>query len=205
MRDVMMNSLSKYSFRLRRSFSRWKRDVRGVGAVEFAIIAPLMLVMFFGMIDISMGVAADRKVTVIAQSMADLASRYARASDTDISNFLAIGDAMLAPYPTTDLNITISQIYLDPGSNGAGKVYWSKGDQPLDLTKTVTVPAGLVKKDSSGAIVADQYLILAQATYLYKPIIGYVVAKAGITLNDVTFSRPRKSVCVYYSATDDCK
>ena len=205
MRARIMNGLSKCMIRLRRSLAGWPRDTRGVGAVEFAMIAPLMLVMFFGMIDVSMGVGADRKVTIIAQAMADLTSRNARATDTDIANFIAIGDAMVAPYPTADLTVTISQVYVDAANNGVGKVYWSKGDKPLDLTKTVTVPAGLISKDASGKVIADQYLILAEVTYAYKPIIGYVVPKAGLTLTESTYTRPRKTMCVYYSAADNCK
>ena len=41
--------------------------------------------------------------------------------------------------------------------------------------------------------------------YVYKPIIGYVVPKAGITLSESTYTRPRQSACVFYSAANDCK
>src|SRR4051794_40295010 len=37
------------------------RDNRGNAAIEFAMIVPLMLVMFFGTIELSSAVAVDRK------------------------------------------------------------------------------------------------------------------------------------------------
>ena len=37
-------------------------DCRGNAAIEFAMIVPLMLVMFFGTVEFSSGVAVDRKV-----------------------------------------------------------------------------------------------------------------------------------------------
>jgi Flp pilus assembly protein TadG len=190
--------------RLRCSLGRLATDSRGIAAVEFALILPLMIMMFFGMIDVSMGVAADRKVTVIAQSMADLASRYTTVTDTDIANFFKIGDAMLTPYAASNLSARISQVYLDPDAAGLGKVQWSKGDAPLKEGSSITVPAGLIGKDSSNKVLASQYLIFAEVDYVYKPIIGWVVSKNGLTLSEKTYTRPRQSVCVYYSPATVC-
>ncbi|MBC7580952.1 MAG: pilus assembly protein [Tardiphaga sp.] len=190
--------------RFPRFLRRLAKDNRGIAAVEFALIMPLMIMMFFGMIDVSMGVGADRKVTIIAQSMADLASRYTTVTDTDIANFFTIGDAMLTPYAASSLTVRISQVYLDPAAAGLGKVQWSKGDLPLTYGSSVTVPAGLIGKDASNNVLANQYLILAEVNYIYKPIIGYVVSKAGITLKESTYTRPRQSICVYYSPATAC-
>ncbi len=167
------------------------------------MIAPLMIVMFFGMIDVTMGIAADRKVTLISQAMSDLASRYTAVTDAEITNFFNIGDAMLAPYGATDLTARITELYLDPKAGGIGKVQWSKGDAALTAGASVTVPDGLIGKSGS-TILADQYLILAEVNYVYKPIIGYVVPKAGITLSEKSYTRPRQSVCVYYSPATAC-
>jgi Flp pilus assembly protein TadG len=187
-----------------RVLRRLATDTRGLAAVEFALILPLMIMMFFGMIDVSMGVGADRKVTMIAQSMADLASRYTTVTDTDIANFFRIGDAMLTPYASGNLTARVSQVYLDPSAGGLGKVQWSKGDTPLTAGSSVTVPAGLIGKDSSNNVLANQYLIFAEVTYLYKPIIGWVVSKSGVTLSESTYTRPRQSVCVFYSPATAC-
>lgn len=206
MRAGIMNRAVAWRRRLRRFLTRLAADTRGVAAIEFAMILPLMILMFFGMIDVSLGIAADRKVTIIAQSMADLASRYTKVTDTDFANFDKIGDAILTPYGAASLKVTISQIYIDP-DNGAGKVYWSKGDTPLDKTKTIVVPDGLIGRDTTPAkkILPNQYLIFAEVSYVYKPIIGYVVAKDGITLSESTYTRPRQSACVFYSSSNDCK
>ena len=51
------------------------RDISGIAATEFAFIVPLMLVMFFGMVEFSNGVAIDRKVTLMARTLSDLTSQ----------------------------------------------------------------------------------------------------------------------------------
>jgi Flp pilus assembly protein TadG len=181
--------------RCRRSMKKLRSDTSGLAAVEFALIIPLMLMMFFGMIDVSSGFAVDRKISSIAQTLSDLTSRYPVVAETDVTNFFTIADAMLTPYDSTILQATISQIYMDPASKTA-KVVWSRGDAKLAKDKVVTIPTDLIAKDSSGNWNANQYLILAQATYLYKPTIGWVVSKAGITLGQSSFTKPRQSVCV---------
>jgi Flp pilus assembly protein TadG len=188
---------------LRASWARLAPDTSGLAAVEFALIVPLMLVMFFGTVEISSGVAVDRKISMVAQTLSDLTSRYASVNDTDMTNFQAIGDAMMTPYSKTPLKATITQIYIDP-STGVARAQWSKGDTVRSVGSTVPVPAGLIGKDSSGKIIANQYLIFSEVSYLYTPAVGYVMGKAGVTLTDQTYTRPRQSTCVFYSPDTAC-
>lgn len=170
-------------------------DTRGVSAVEFAMIIPLMFLMFFGMLDVSNGFAVDRKVSQIAQGIADLASRYTTLAETDVSNFFIIADAMLTPYDKTQLQATISQVYIDPASKTA-KVVWSRGDQTRSVGSVVSVPTNLIVKDSSGNYLPNQYLIFGEANYKYVPTIGWVVPKGGLMLADSMYTRPRQTTCV---------
>lgn len=188
---------------LRSSWARLAPDTSGLAAVEFALIVPLMLVMFFGTIEVSSGVAVDRKITMVAQTLSDLTSRYTSVNDTDMSNFQAIGDAMLTPYSSTPLKATITQIYIDP-SSGVARAQWSKGDAVRSVGSTVPVPAALIGKDSTGKVIANQYLIFSEVSYLYTPAVGYVMGKAGVTLTDQTYTRPRQSTCVFYSPDTAC-
>jgi Flp pilus assembly protein TadG len=54
--------------------SRFARDRRGVSAVEFAFIAPVMIGLYLGCAEISDGVAADRKVSLVAGALSNLTS-----------------------------------------------------------------------------------------------------------------------------------
>lgn len=203
---MTVSVLSRVLPRLQQAVSRLRNDTRGLAAVEFAMIVPLMLVMFFGTIEISSGVAVDRKITMITQTLSDLTSRYTSVTTTDTNNFFIIANAMLTPYGTTPLTRTITELYIDP-STGLGRVQWSAGSNPRTAGNTVTVPAALISRTSTNAIVANQYLIMAEASYLYTPVVGYVMTKAGVTLSDLTYTRPRQSTCVFYnptSATTTC-
>lgn len=199
-RLMRTRALSELLERFRLSSARLSRDTSGIAAIEFAMIVPLMLVMIFGTIEISSGVAVDRKVSMVAQTMADLASRYTSVSSTDLTNFTTIANAMMTPYSSTPLHMTVTEVYINP-TTGLGRAQWSTGYAVRATGSTVPVPAALVGRDSSNNVLANQYLLFAEVSYLYTPAVGYVMGKAGVTLSDQTYTRPRQGNCVQYTGT----
>ncbi len=187
--------MSQPSHEIRSLLDRFLPDCRANAAVEFAFIVPLMLTMFFGTQEFANGIAVSRKVTLVARTMSDLVSRNTKVKDSDITNFTTTGQAIMSPYSTTPLNITVSQIYVDPTTK-VGKVKWSKGSAPRTVGSNLTLPTALQ--------VGDTYLIYSEVNYKYVPVVGYVMAKAGITLSDTTYTRPRLSNCVIYDPATSC-
>ena len=54
-----------------------------MAAIEFALIVPIMAVMFIGAVELSQAITVDRRVTQVASSTADL---VARADTTDLAD-----------------------------------------------------------------------------------------------------------------------
>jgi Flp pilus assembly protein TadG len=185
-----MKPMSKMWRRARSSALGLIGDRRGIAAIEFAMIVPVMLVMFFGVVEFSSGVAVDRKVTLMARTLSDLTSQSTSVSDTDLSNFFAASGAIMTPYDSTPVKATITELYVDPTTHKA-RVQWSKGSSPRAAKTIVTIPGDIA--------VDDTYLIFSEVSYLYTPAVGYLIAKAGITLSDVAYTRPRQSACVLYN------
>ena len=193
--------ISHLRFRVARAAAELSRDCRGVAATEFVMIVPLMMVMFFGVVEFSSGVAVDRKVTLVARTLSDLTSQSTTVTDTDLSNFFAASVGILAPYSASPTQSTITELYVDPTSHQA-KVQWSKastfnssgavvlGTSSHSQGDIITIPTAL-KVDGT-------YLIWSEVSYKYVPAVGYLMAKAGITLSDLTYTRPRQSACVLY-------
>ncbi|HEY4834627.1 MAG TPA: TadE/TadG family type IV pilus assembly protein [Bradyrhizobium sp.] len=201
--------------RLRSAPTRLFKDTRGLAATEFAFIVPFMLVMFFGTVEISSGVAVDRKVTLVARTLSDLLSQagpppppapvssYAPADDTYLQNVFTAGIAILTPYCAVPATLQLTEIYVD--SNQVAKVQWSKAASvptcnatQVTLTNstrsagdTITIPPTLLVKQT--------YLIFSEVSYNYTPVgIGYVM-KSNVILSDVSYTRPRQVVCVIYN------
>jgi Flp pilus assembly protein TadG len=192
--------------RLRRSVLDLRGDRRGVAAIEFAIIAPVMLVMFLGTVDFSAGIAVNRKVTLIARTLADLPSQSAAQAVTDsyLQNVFTASIVIIKPYSQTPVKGTVTEIYVD--SNKKATVQWSKsatvasGANQATLTASSRNPGDVVTPIVPPALLVKQtYLILSEVSYLYTPMTGYVMTKSGVTLSDVAYTRPRQFACLTYN------
>ncbi|WP_245239772.1 TadE/TadG family type IV pilus assembly protein [Methylobacterium variabile] len=51
------------------------RDRRGTAAIEFAMLLPVLLMMLAGMLELSRATDMWRKITLLARTVADLASQ----------------------------------------------------------------------------------------------------------------------------------
>jgi Flp pilus assembly protein TadG len=187
-----MKPMMRIWLRMRRLVIELRGDKNGVAAVEFAMIIPMMLVLFFGTNEFASGVAVDRKVTLMARTLSDLTSQNTSVTDTQLTNFFNAANSMMTPYSATPVKATITELYIDPTTLQA-KVQWSKGAAARGSGTTVAVPTALQ--------IGGTYLIYSEVTYNYVPIVGYVMAKTGINLSDSTFTRPRQSSCVMYGTT----
>src|SRR5713101_127326 len=85
------------------------RDQRGVSSVEFAMLLPLMITLYLGTVEISQGVGIDRKVTLTTRTVADLASQVSTINNADMTNLLNASAAVIVPYDTTQLKVTVSE------------------------------------------------------------------------------------------------
>ncbi len=171
-----------------RSFAlqRLARDTRGVSAVEFALIAPLMVSLYLGCVEISDGVSAQRKVTLIASTLANLTAQSTSLSTSDVSNILDASTAIIYPYSSSTLKMTISCIAVDANKNATVK--WSVTRNGTALSGSVTLPTALQ--------VANTQLVYSQASYGYKPAIGYTITGT-LTLSEQMYMMPRITAPTY--------
>lgn len=206
-------TVSRIGSRVWRSSLDMFRDRSGIAATEFAVIVPLMLVMFFGTVEFSSGVAVDRKVTLVARTLSDLTSQapssapqatYALVTDTFLQNVFTASISIFQPYAPTPTKATISEIYVD--SSNVARIQWSKaatignGATQATLTASSRSPGDVVTTLVPPALLVKQtYLILSEVNYLYTPTVGYVMVKTGVTMNDVAYTRPRQATCLIYN------
>jgi Flp pilus assembly protein TadG len=178
-----MRSLVSSSELIQRLAS-FARDRRGISAVEFAMLLPLMVTMYLGVVEVSKGVAIDRKVTLTTRTMADLASRVTSINNSDMTSLLNASAAVIAPYQSSPLKIVLSAVNVD--ANGNATIAWSDtlGGSKRSVGSAVTLPAVLS--------VPNTQLIWSEVSYLYNPTFGYVLT-GDLNLSDQIYMRPRLS------------
>jgi Flp pilus assembly protein TadG len=173
--------------RLRRLIAEFEGDRRGVAAVEFAMLLPLMATLYLGGVEVSQAVSVDRKVSLVARAVGDLVAQGTNITSTEMTNILNAAKTVASPFPDGNLRVTVTSIKID--ANKKATVEWSDA---LNATKrpkdqTVTVPAGL--------LTANTYLIWAEVEYDYTPTIGYVITGT-MKLTDQLYMSPRNDKCV---------
>ena len=170
----------------------FRRDRRGVSAIEFALLAPLMIGLYIGCVEISDGVAADRKVTLTAGTLANLTAQTQTLDTTVMNNILAASTSVMSPY-TGPLTAKVSCLKIDAG--GVAKVAWGAATAnatPRAAGDAVTIPSALAVPNSS--------LVFSEVSYIYAPVTGYTGFShitGPITLSDVMYMSPRVTPPVY--------
>ena len=166
-------------------FRNFVHGSRGAAGTEFALILPVALVLFTGAITYGDAIAIDRKVTLTVHTVTDLVTQYSSISNADMQTLLGASSAIIAPYSSTPMLVTVSEVTTDAA--GVAKVVWSTttpGGTPLTVGQVVSLPTAI---DT-----ANVTYIWGQVWYTYTPSIGYQVT-GPIVLTDQTYMSPRIS------------
>jgi Flp pilus assembly protein TadG len=168
------------------------RAQSGMAAVEFAVLLPFMLTAYLGGVEIGDGVAIDRKVAITARSVADLASRYTKITDVQMSGILGASSTIIQPYAPGPLTVIVSGVTID--NKGNATIDWSDSINGTAHAKgdAVTLP-GTLKTIGT-------YYVWGEVRYSYQPTLGYVMTGTW-TLSNQIFMSPRESATITRSAT----
>ena len=163
-------------------FLRLARDKRGVSAVEFALLAPVMIAMYFGLAEFCQAFMAQKRVAHSTAQVADLIAQTDTISKDGIDDVFAIGGLILTPFPSAPLKLRVSSVTRD--ANGVAKVDWSRGGglTALAVGATVTIPAGMIANGET--------TIMSEANYAYASPLKYFLPNATMFKN-IYYLRPR--------------
>lgn len=184
--------MNRSSLSWRGLFSRFLQARKGISAVEFALLAPILLCFYFGCIEISTMLITDRKVTNATANIADLVSRRAAMDATEMTNVFNSAALTLAPEDYTTARIRVSSIIWD-GTETDTIVAWSRSTAnwtPRVAGTSITAPSGMIASGGS-AIVAEMEYDYTSITGLFEPETGLLI-NTSRTLTDDFWMRPRR-------------
>ena len=184
-------------------------DRRGVAAIEFAFIAPVLLAMYFVTMEVSQAIETSKKVARIGSMVADLVTQQQSVTKADLAAIMKIGESSLQPYGRSMPKVVVTAIQMTNAANPQAQVLWSYrlengsyGAGPAKNT-TVAVPAALKT--------ANAFLIRVESTLNYKPIIswsddakqtlGLLSAFNSLPMGQTYYLRPRSTLTLSCS---DC-
>ena len=178
----MRNLLSK----LLRSARRLAQERKGVAAVEFALILPLLLTLYIGTIEGSRALSYDRRLTSAASALGDLvAQTKSSLTLTELNDIFVAAEITVSPFTATTLEQVVTCVFVDADGNAI--VNWSYGhnggtahstgaayDLPVEFTD----------------VARDTYVIISEARMDYTPLTGFIFPE-GFTLYKEHYYVPR--------------
>lgn len=163
------------------------RAKTGMAAVEFAMIAPILIVMAFGTIELAKGLDCHSKIASMATAAADITSQATEIKNADMTNLFAASTAILYPNPTSSLKIVVSSV-VDDGKGG-NKVAWSDANNGAarSVNSSVSLPTGVLPSGGS--------VIMAEVSYVYVSPLSVEIS-GPITIARTAYATPRLSSMV---------
>ena len=153
--------------------ARLRHDIRGMAAVEFGFIVPIMFLLFVGTIEFSQALTVDRRLTLAASSTADLIARAPNSGLTEaqVDRDLKIIDQLIRPYDIERLYVKVLSV-IAQGTPGNPSVLTYTIDWSRDSNAGTPHPRGQEYHDiPEGLLVAGESVIVSEATYNYTTII----------------------------------
>lgn len=170
---------------LPRLASRFAADCTAVAAVEFAFVAPILILLWLGGVEVTQALAVERRISALAGSVGDLVSRSKIVTEAEVENIFDIVPGALYPFHSGPAAVVLTAIDID--AEGKAKVAWSRGrgdKAPYAAGRDITdrVDASLRAPNTQ--------LLLPEVYYAYRPAVGYVIT-GPLMLEERLFFVPR--------------
>jgi len=195
-----MRALAHVIGRFRQAAARFGAAQEAVAAVEFALVLPIMLMMYLGSLELSSAITIDQRVTNVAGAVGDLVAREkGEITASELTDYFTAATAIMQPFSTTSLKQVVTVVSVS--STGTTTVKWSQGYNG-GVAKTAgsaypnvnPIPTAMINISKSN------YVIVSEASYTYKPLLGWFF-KTSFNLYHQNFYLPRYAAVICYNAT----
>ena len=190
--------VERFQTLMRELVRRFLAERGGVSAVEFALILPLMLIIYAGCSEVTAALILDRKVSRAASTISDLVAQQTPVSTSLMGGIFDATTAILEPYDSSVAKVMI--VVVNVTSSGQ-KVAWSKARHDTAATTGAAPPAAFVVP-STIATVGDE-VVVGRAMYSYtSPFAGVMKSSTGSStynLSHVFYLKPRQGTTITFT------
>ncbi|MCI5045557.1 MAG: pilus assembly protein [Aquisalinus sp.] len=185
----------------------FRKSQDGVAAVEFAMVLPLVGMLFFGIVEFSDAMAANRKAEHATTMLVDLVAQEEFLTHNEIDGIYTAVDHVLAPYGIEEPTMWVVSVTIDEDDKPI--IDWSL-DQDLNepfARGSEFTALSESELDLSGAdalITEGASLVVAQIEFGYTSSLTNVYVDSFTLSNHDTRWPRRGTQIVYCDAQDQC-
>ena len=179
------------------------RDERGVAAIEFALVAPILFILYFMTMEVSQAIETNKKIGRISSMVGDLVTQQSSLTPAEIDGILDIGAAIIQPYGRSRPTILIEHFQIEDRPNPTKAfIKWSRKLE--GSTKRQGTPKNSEVSEPEELMDRGKYLVRVTTTLNYRPVIawtaeqktalGLASAFDNIAMSELSYLRPRNAL-----------
>lgn len=170
------------------------RTTSGVAAIEFVLVFPVLLLLFFGMVNVADYISAARKITQTAALVSDLVARNDKSiSSADLADDFIAAEMIVFPLAIDKIRIAVYDYYLDAKGPSVRWKKSSAGGQDCSTPDATKPPV-------SGLLSSNNDVILTIVCMSYQPPVanfpGLELLFRNVTIERRMALRPRQSAII---------
>lgn len=168
----------------------WRAET-AAAAVEFALVLPIMLLVYVGTMEASALISMDRKVQSVAGALGDLVARAdERITTSALNDYFRAAGGMMAPYSAAPLEQMVTQVLV--AADGTVTVDWSREfhDGAMSVGTQYPEDSEFTLPQAMIDISLGQAVIVSETSYSYLPLYG-IVFDQPVDLHRESFYLPR--------------
>lgn len=163
---------------------RFAKAENGVAALEFAIIAPLLMVpLLLGSVDLIDVMGANKRAQNAAASLADVVARDTEVSNSEISGMWRALDVLMYPNDPGTMQLRITSVSIVNASTA--RVIWSEGHGGMSGRQ-----AGSTVSLDNRMMTVGSSIIMVESSYRYHAPLGFLFQNE-INMQHVAYRRSR--------------
>lgn len=175
-----------------------RRNDRGVAAIEFALLLPMLILLMVGSLEVTFKIWATQKAEKLSVTLADVIAQSQEVTTSDLNSLVSAVDKIMEPFPFgADGAVIISSVYLPSPEEDE-----ELGEPIVNWQRKFPTSGGLTVESKVGdqgeqAILPDDFdmyekenCIVAEVFYKYTPIMPGLLFDEAVTYRRALF-KPR--------------
>lgn len=171
------------------------KDRSGVAALEFALIAPVMILLFFGIVEGSSALAESRRVTLAVNTLADLVAQETQITAAQTTDLFSGVNQIMGGAPGAEIRLV--SLVFDPVDDRI-EVHWSRNNSGGTPYAAGSAYSGV---SDPTLLAAGSSLVVAEIQFAWTPPLTQTL------IGTVNFAKtamrwPRRSPRVQFCIVD---
>ncbi len=185
----LINRVCRFRPRVPALARRLFQDRSGLSGLEFAILLPLIVMLFAATLDLGEALMVNRRVNQIATTTSDIVTQEADWSNQQLKTLLDGSTSILEPFVADPATVLVSVLDID--SKGKATVNWSYGYNTTALSAGAQSPVDIPSTIKEPGVQIVVTVVNFEMTTTFTSLLSKVTGLDSYQLSSNAFARPR--------------